>query len=65
MDKYRDEKQIAKEFLLKKLRKTHPFRKPELDIKYPNAIPFKKGIPSWLKLEMKKERSKWGRINDY
>lgn len=65
MDKYRDEKQIAKEFLLKKLKKTHPFRKPEPFLKYPNAVPFKKNTPSWLKLEMRKERCRWGRVNDY
>ncbi|XP_008186104.1 39S ribosomal protein L38, mitochondrial [Acyrthosiphon pisum] len=65
MDKYRDEKQIAKEFLMRKLRKTHPFQKPEPPLKYPNAVPFKKTTPSWLKLEMKKERLRWGRVNDY
>jgi large subunit ribosomal protein L38 len=65
MDKYRDEKQIAKEFLLRKLKKTHPFQKPEPSLKYPCAVPFKKSTPSWLKLEMKKERLRWGRINDY
>ncbi|XP_050423328.1 39S ribosomal protein L38, mitochondrial [Adelges cooleyi] len=65
MDKYRDEKQIAKEFLLKKLKNRHPFQKPETSLKYPNAVPFKKYTPSWLKLEIKKERSKWGRVNDY
>jgi len=65
MDKYRDEKQIAKEFLMRKLRKTHPFRKSAPALKYPNAIPFQKGVPSWIKLEMRKERLRWGRINDY
>ncbi|VVC32558.1 Phosphatidylethanolamine-binding protein [Cinara cedri] len=65
MDKYRDEKQIAKEFLMKKLQKTHPFQKPEPPLKYPNAVPFKKSTPSWLKLEIKKERLRWGRVNDY
>lgn len=65
MDKYRDEKQIAKEFLMRKLKKVHPFRKPELPLKYPNAVQFKKSIPSWLKLEMRKERLRWGRVNDY
>lgn len=65
MDKYRDEKQIAKEFFLRKLKKRHPFQKPEAPLKYPNAVPFKKNTPSWLKLEMKKERLRWGRVNDY
>ncbi|KAL1117301.1 hypothetical protein AAG570_004627 [Ranatra chinensis] len=65
MDRYRDEKQIAKEFVVKKLKRTHPFKPPEPPLQFPNCIPFKKGTPSWLKLEMRKERLGWGRINDY
>lgn len=63
MDKYRDEKQVAKEYLERKLAKTHPFDGPEKPLKYPNAQPYKK-IPSWLKTEVKKDRLKWGRVND-
>ncbi|KAG8233227.1 hypothetical protein J437_LFUL012432 [Ladona fulva] len=65
LDKYRDEKEIAKEFLLKKLKKEHPFKAPEKKPKYPNAFPIDKKYPSWLRLEMKKERLGWGRVNDY
>ncbi|XP_015188690.1 PREDICTED: 39S ribosomal protein L38, mitochondrial [Polistes dominula] len=64
LDRYRDQKEINKEFLLKKLKKVHPFRKPEPPLKYPNAHALHKSIPSWLKVEMKKERLGWGRINN-
>lgn len=63
MDKYRDPKQINKEYLEKKLAKTHPFDGPEKPLKYPNAHPIK-NTPSWLLTEIKKNRLKWGRIND-
>ncbi|XP_063235721.1 large ribosomal subunit protein mL38 [Bacillus rossius redtenbacheri] len=66
MDKYRDEKQIAKEFLLRKLKNVHPFRKPDPPLKYPNAVPLDNSkVPSWLRTEIKKARLGWGRINDY
>ncbi|XP_071443795.1 large ribosomal subunit protein mL38 isoform X2 [Hetaerina americana] len=65
LDKHRDEKEIAKEFLLKKLKKEHPFEGPAPTLKYPNAFSINKKYPSWLRLEMKKERLGWGRVNDY
>ncbi|XP_075229396.1 large ribosomal subunit protein mL38-like [Lycorma delicatula] len=61
LDKYRDPKQISKEFLLKKLKKTHPFKKPPPPLPFPNAIPFKRGTPSWVITEMRKERLQRGR----
>ncbi|RZC35233.1 39S ribosomal protein L38, mitochondrial, partial [Asbolus verrucosus] len=64
MDKYRDPKQINKEFLMRKLRNVHPFKAPPPPLPYPNAVYFEKYIPSWLKLEKQKSRMKWGRIND-
>lgn len=73
MDRYRDEKQIAKEYLLKKLKKRHPFEKPPPSFKYPNIFRVEHDldekrfgrIPSWLKREKLKERLGYGRINDY
>ncbi|KAG8251746.1 39S ribosomal protein L38, mitochondrial [Homalodisca vitripennis] len=73
MDRYRDPKQIAKEYLLKKLKNSHPFKDPKPSLKYPNAVPvyhdlnerLHGGIPSWLKREKIKERLGHGRINDY
>uniref|UniRef100_A0A1B0G4S4 Large ribosomal subunit protein mL38 n=1 Tax=Glossina morsitans morsitans TaxID=37546 RepID=A0A1B0G4S4_GLOMM len=64
MDRYRDIKQVNKEFLERKLAKTHPFDGPEPQLRYPNAQPLR-GIPSWLRTEIRKERLKIGRINDY
>ncbi|XP_014613139.1 PREDICTED: 39S ribosomal protein L38, mitochondrial [Polistes canadensis] len=64
LDRYRDPKEINKEFLLKKLKKVHPFRKPEPPLKYPNAHALDKSMPSWLRVETKKERLGWGRINN-
>lgn len=63
MDKYRDEKEIKREYLVRKLAKTHPFDGPEKPLRFPNAHPIK-NVPSWLKTEIKKDRLKWGRIND-
>lgn len=64
MDKYRDPKQINKEYLLCKLKNEHPFRSPAPPLQFPNAHPFPKTMPSWLKLHEQKIRLKWGRIND-
>uniref|UniRef100_A0A1B6LT33 Large ribosomal subunit protein mL38 n=1 Tax=Graphocephala atropunctata TaxID=36148 RepID=A0A1B6LT33_9HEMI len=73
MDRYRDPKQIAKEYLLKKLKNRHPFEDPKAPLKYPNAVPVHHDldeklygkIPSWLRREKLKERLGHGRINDY
>lgn len=64
MDKYRDPKQINKEYLERKLKTIHPFQKPPPPLKYPNAHKFDKSVPSWLKLHEKKIRLGWGRVND-
>nr|CAH7731391.1 unnamed protein product [Callosobruchus chinensis] len=64
MDKYRDPKQINKEFLMRKMKHVHPFKEPPPPLPYPNAQYFSGYVPSWLKLEMMKSRLKWGRIND-
>lgn len=64
MDKYRDPKQINKEFLTRKLKNIHPFKTPEPPAPYPNAEYIDASVPSWLKLEIKKSRLKWGRVND-
>lgn len=64
MDKYRDPKQINKEYLLRKLKTEDPFKAPEPPLKYPNAHAFPKTMPSWLKLHEKKIRLGWGRVND-
>lgn len=64
MDRYRDPKDINKDFLMKKLQKTHPFKGPERPLKYPRAYAFEKDMPSWLKLELSKEKLKQGRVND-
>lgn len=64
MDKYRDPKQINKEFLTRKLKNVHPFKPSPAPLPYPNAQYFEGYIPSWLKLEKTKSRLKWGRIND-
>lgn len=64
MDKYRDPKQINKEFLLRKLQNVHPFKGSPPPIPFPNAVYFEGYVPSWLKLEIRKSRLKWGRINE-
>lgn len=64
MDKYRDPKQIKKEYLLRKLKDEDPFKMPPPPLKFPNAQPLPKNMPSWLKLHERKIRLGWGRIND-
>ncbi|XP_055910180.1 39S ribosomal protein L38, mitochondrial [Eupeodes corollae] len=64
MDKHRDIKQVNKEYLEKKLAKTHPFEGKEAPLKFPNAHPIR-NVPSWLRTEIRKERLSLGRINDY
>ncbi|XP_011495183.1 PREDICTED: 39S ribosomal protein L38, mitochondrial [Ceratosolen solmsi marchali] len=65
MDRYRDEKQINKEYLLRKLKKQHPFKFPDPALKYPNAHAIDQNLPSWLKTEMVNERLGLGRIKNY
>ncbi|KAL1518207.1 hypothetical protein ABEB36_001868 [Hypothenemus hampei] len=64
MDKYRDPKEINKEFLLRKLKNVHPFKAPPPVDPYPHVHKIDKSVPSWLQLEIQKSRLKWGRIND-
>lgn len=64
LDKYRDPKQITKEFLLRKLKKVHPFNGPEPPLKYPLALRSNKYKPSWLKFEITKKRKGQGRVNN-
>ncbi|XP_053695857.1 39S ribosomal protein L38, mitochondrial [Sabethes cyaneus] len=63
MDKYRDPKQVSKEYLARKLAKTHPFNGPEPPLRFPSAHPIR-DVPSWLRTEIKRDRLGWGRIND-
>ncbi|KAL4711660.1 hypothetical protein ACJJTC_003061 [Scirpophaga incertulas] len=64
MDKYRDPKQIKKEYLLRKLKDEDPFKRPPPPLKFPNAHALPRNMPSWLKLHEKKIRLGWGRVND-
>lgn len=65
LDRYRDEKEIAKEYLIRKLKPISPFSPPSKPLHFPNAVPFKKGTPSWLKTELRKRRMGVGRAFDY
>jgi large subunit ribosomal protein L38 len=64
LDKYRDPKEIAKEFVERKLANTHPFNGPKPPLRFPNAHSMK-DIPSWLKTAKQKSRLGKGRILDY
>lgn len=64
MDHHRDPKQIAKELLLKRLKSVDPFKPKDPDPKYPNALPEDNKLPSWLRVEIRKQRLKWGRYSD-
>lgn len=47
-----------------KMKEEHPFKKPDPPPLYPNAHPFPKTSPSWRNFQEKKNRNRWGRIND-
>ena len=64
MDHHRDPKQIAKDLLLKRLKSVDPFKPKDPDPKYPNALPEDNKLPSWLRVEIRKQRLKWGRYSD-
>lgn len=64
LDKYRDPKAITKEFLLRKLKKVHPFEGPKPPHMFPLAHRFKGYVPSWLRFEIRKKRLGYGRVND-
>ncbi|XP_050673946.1 39S ribosomal protein L38, mitochondrial [Leptidea sinapis] len=64
MDKYRDPKQVKKEYLVRKLKNEDPFKSPDPPLRFPNAHPLPHSMPSWLKLHEKKIRLGWGRVND-
>lgn len=53
-----------KEYLLKRLKDVHPFKEAKPPLKYPNACRIDNNAPTWLKLEITKERLGWGRIKD-
>uniref|UniRef100_A0A8D8LH34 Large ribosomal subunit protein mL38 n=1 Tax=Cacopsylla melanoneura TaxID=428564 RepID=A0A8D8LH34_9HEMI len=65
LDRYRDPKQIAKEYLVAKFKATNPFQPPPPKVKYPNLMPFDKNKPSWLNLKERSDRAGWGRIKEF
>ncbi|XP_037937152.1 39S ribosomal protein L38, mitochondrial [Teleopsis dalmanni] len=64
LDRHRDIREVNKQYLERKLAKTHPFNGPEPKLRFPNAHSIK-GKPSWLVTEIKKQRLGMGRINDF
>ncbi|XP_059616637.1 large ribosomal subunit protein mL38 [Phlebotomus argentipes] len=60
MDLYRDPMQINKEFLERKLSKTHPFDGPKPPLRFPMAHSIK-NKPSWLRVEIRKHLKGMGR----
>ncbi|XP_014487652.1 PREDICTED: 39S ribosomal protein L38, mitochondrial [Dinoponera quadriceps] len=64
LDKYRDPKEIMKEFLLRKLKEVHPFKGPEPKLQFPLAHRTHSYKPSWLKFEIMKKKLGHGRVND-
>uniref|UniRef100_A0A336MQ47 Large ribosomal subunit protein mL38 n=1 Tax=Culicoides sonorensis TaxID=179676 RepID=A0A336MQ47_CULSO len=63
MDRYRDPKQVNKEYLQRKLADVHPFKDPKPPLKFPNAHPIR-GVPSWLRVEIEKRRLNKGKIRE-
>ncbi|XP_063705966.1 large ribosomal subunit protein mL38 [Culicoides brevitarsis] len=63
MDRYRDDKQINKEFLQRKLKEVNPFEAPPPPLRFPHAHPIK-GVPSWYKTELEKQRMDHPKIKE-
>lgn len=64
MDKYKNPKEVSEKYFKDKLKEVHPFKPPAPKLPFPNAEPIPQHIPSWLKLEIRKKRLGWGRVND-
>jgi large subunit ribosomal protein L38 len=64
LDKYRDPKDINRDYLLDRLKKEDPFTKPKPKLRFPNVEPIPKGTPTWLADKIMKDRLGWGRINE-
>lgn len=63
LDRYRDPKQINKEYLARDLAKTNPFDGPTPPPRFPGVQPLR-NMPQWLITERKKSRIGHGRINE-
>lgn len=64
LDKYQDPKKVSERYFKMKLKDVHPFKPPKEKLPFPNAEYLPQNMPSWLKLEVTKNRLGWGRIND-
>lgn len=64
MDKYKNPKDVNERYFKEKLKNLNPLEKPQPPLPFPNAEPIPASVPSWLKLEIRKKRLGWGRINE-
>ncbi|XP_065339750.1 large ribosomal subunit protein mL38 [Cloeon dipterum] len=64
LDKYRDPKDINRDYLVQRLAKENPFAKPKPKLRFPNAEPLPRDMPTWLQDKIKRDRLGWGRINE-
>ncbi|XP_059486059.1 large ribosomal subunit protein mL38 [Neocloeon triangulifer] len=64
LDKYRDPKDINRDYLLQRLENENPFSRPKPKLRFPNAEPLPRSMPSWLQDKVKRDRLGWGRINE-
>lgn len=65
MDRYRDPKDISKEYLLKKLKEINPLEPPKEAFQYPKALKLRyRNMPSWLKTKELRYQTGLGRVQD-
>lgn len=65
MDRYRDPKDINKEYLLKKLGDIKPFQPYKRPFPYPKAVRVKyRNMPSWLKVKERRYDVNVGRVQN-
>lgn len=63
LDRYRDPKDVNKDFVVRRLKATDPFEGPAPPLKYPNAHETT-NMPQWQITEEKKYRLYQGRVNE-
>lgn len=65
LDKYRDPRDIGRDYLVEKLKKLDVLKPPEKPFPYPNALKPRPRIPSWLYYKRVRDNAMIGPINNY
>ncbi|KAK3918825.1 39S ribosomal protein L38, mitochondrial [Frankliniella fusca] len=65
LDRYRDPRELNKEYMLTRLKTTDPFQKEKKKLQYPLVhLHLDRSIPSWLRRRKGWELMGWGQVNE-